>query len=117
MKFLTFKMFLNENNGTHWKEMDFISSGEKSVHDVAVETLLTEDLIVICEDDDNFGKFEQLVSTSQKGEKVLEVTGHSLELYSDPFEFLKWEFLGSSKEVIDTCFIAPVEKLSSLSNS
>jgi len=117
MKFLTFKMFLNESDGTAWKEMDFVSSGERSVHDVAIETLLTDDLIVICEDDDNFGKFEQLASTSQDGEKVLEITGHSLELYNSPFEFLKWEFLGASKEVIDTCFIVPVEKMSTLSNS
>ena len=38
-------------------------------------------------------------------EKVLEVTGQKLFLYDTPFEFLKWDVIGSSSDVIESAFI------------
>jgi len=87
-----------------WKEMSFETSSEKAVCDVAEETLLTKDLVVIHEGTSAFTKLEQIISTGE-GEKVLEVTGQQLFLYDTPFEFLKWDVMGSGSDVIESVFI------------
>ena len=87
-----------------WKEMNFETASEKAVCDVAEETLLTKDLVVIYEGTSAFTKLEQIISTGE-GEKVLEVTGQKLFLYDTPFEFLKWDVIGSSSDVIESAFI------------
>jgi hypothetical protein len=103
-----FRSFLLETEVTKdailWKEIDFRSSSEKAVCDVAEETLLTKDLVVIYEGTSAFTKLTQIASTDE-GEKVLEITGQKLYLYDTPFEFLKWEVIGSSSEPIETTFI------------
>lgn len=102
-----FREFLlegEEKDTVLWKELSFETTSEKAVCDVAEETLLTKDLAVIYDGSKPFTKLSQVISTGE-GEKVLEVTGQKLYLYSTPFEFLKWEVIGSSSEPIETMFI------------
>jgi hypothetical protein len=87
-----------------WAEENFKSQGEKEVADVAEQELLSKELMIVEEEDDLFGKLSQIAST-EKGEKVLEITGHDLTKFSSPMEFIKWEKLGGDSEVISSCFI------------
>ena len=107
MRILKFDDFLNENdtNRLDWKDMKFETSAEKSVADIAEETFLGKDLIVICKGDHLFTQLEQMISTAAF-KPVLEITGVRLYLYNSPFEFIKWDTIGASpEEVIDTCYI------------
>ena len=87
-----------------WKEELFNNSGEKEVADIAEETLLTKDLILISQDEDSFKKLTQIIST-QDGEKVLEIKEHLLTLYFTPIEFLRWDRIGADGKPIETQYI------------
>ena len=111
-----FNSWLNEAATTKltWVEMDFPTHGEKEVADVTEETLLTKNLFVICEGEDLFKKLTQITST-EKGELVLETNGHDLILFTTPFEFIQWNKLGASdEEIIDSCFIIKGEDLNKI---
>jgi len=98
-------LFENEENRIDWREMEFSTTGEKSVADVVEETMLGKDLTVICKGDNLFTKLEQIISTG-KSETILEVTGNRLCLYTTPFDIIKWDTIGASpEEILDTCFI------------
>lgn len=104
MKILPFKLWESDNK-LDWREMEFSTSGEKSVSDVVEETMLGKDLTVICKGDTLFTKLEQIISTG-KSETILEVTGNRLYLYTTPFDIIKWDTIGASpEEILDTCFI------------
>ena len=87
-----------------WKEASFNSSSEKKVRDIAEESLLTKDLVLVYEGTSAFIKLFQIAST-EECEKLLEITGQKLCLFETPFEFIKWEIVGSSSETIETTFI------------
>jgi hypothetical protein len=112
MKIKTFDDFINESlNRTSWEKMEFPSHGEKEVADVAEETLLTKHLVVIHETDDLYDKISQLAA-SQEAEPVLEVSKHTLSLYSTPFEFLSWVVIGSTPEdILERNFVLRTEDL------
>jgi len=95
---------LESENHVLWKEIDFQSNEEKTVSDVAEESLLTPDLVVVYEGTSAYTKLTQITS-SENGEEVLKITGNRLTMYTVPFDFLKWETLGASSETIETCFI------------
>lgn len=106
MKIYNFREFINE---TSIRDIEMNSRGEKAVYDLAEETLLSKDLIVICERDEDFEKYKQIVS-SQQSKEVLRLTGHVLYHLIEPFEFLQWDIIGSTpQEVIETCFIVKEE--------
>jgi hypothetical protein len=111
----TFNEFLNENseetNRINWSEMEFETPGEKAVHDIAEETLIRKDLIIICEGDYLYTKLEQIISSNIR-KPILEISGVRLYLYNSPFEFIKWDTIGASPdEVIETCYILSGENL------
>ena len=104
MKILPFKLWESDNK-LDWREMEFSTSGEKSVSDVVEETMLGKDLTVIYKGDTLFTKLEQIISTG-KSETILEVTGNRLYLYTTPFDIIEWDTIGASpEEILDTCFI------------
>jgi hypothetical protein len=45
------------------------------------------------------------MASTDKGEKVLENTSNELTKFSVPFEFLKWDVIGSDKLPIESSFI------------
>lgn len=111
-----FNNWLNEANTpkVSWSDMAFATTGEKEVADIAEETLLTKQLFVICESDDSYVKLTQTASSSE-GEPVLETNGHDLILFTTPFEFIKWNKLGSApSEIIESCFIVKGEDLNKI---
>jgi len=95
---------LESENHVLWKEIDFQSNEEKAVADVAEESLLTPNLVVVYEGTSAYTKLAQIAS-SEKGEPVLEITANKLIMYTVPFDFLKWETLGTSSEPIETCYV------------
>jgi hypothetical protein len=104
-------LFENEENRIDWREMEFSTTGEKSVSDITEETFLGKDLTIICKGDVLFGKLEQMISTG-KSETILEITGNRLYLYSTPFEIIKWDTVGASPEdILDTCFIIQTKNI------
>jgi hypothetical protein len=105
MHFKNYIEFLSESE--IWKEMEFETKGEKEVYDIVEQEMLTTDLVTVQEGDDEYGKLSQMASTS-KGEKVLQVVDHELTKFDTPFEFIKWDRLGSDKQPIETCFIVKI---------
>ena len=110
MKILKFKEFLNEGvNRSDLRDLPPEGDREKTVYDLAEETLLTKDIIIICEDDDDFEKLKQIISVQEK-ELILQITGNVLYHLKTPFEFLQWDIIGSSTdEIIETCFMIKEE--------
>jgi hypothetical protein len=105
MHFKSFKSFISESES--WKDMDFSTKGEKEVFDVVEGELLTSELLVVEEGDDAYGQLTQLTS-SNKGVKVLQVVDHELTKYETPFEFIKWDRLGSDKLPIESCYVIKI---------
>lgn len=88
---VTISQTTNESSKyTDWNNMKFESSNEREVADVVEQTLMTKNLLVIEKGSDEFSKMEQHSST-EGGEKVLEITGNDLTLYTVPCEFIKWD--------------------------
>ena len=112
-----FDYWLNESSNQPklpWTDMEFSTLGEKEVADVTEETLLTKNLFVIEESTEMFNKLAQMSSTSE-GEPVLNTNGHDLILFSTPFEFIKWNKLGTApSEVIETSFIVKGEDINKI---
>jgi hypothetical protein len=100
--FKLFESFIFESED--WRDILFTTQDEKEVADIAEEELLTKELVVFNEGEDSFNKLEQMASTD-KGEKVLENTSNELTKFSVPFEFLKWDVIGSDKLPIESSFI------------
>ena len=106
MKLKTFNEFVNENEVmTDWSDMKFRTYNEEEVADVAEQTLSSKQLIVISGKTPEYTKLEQYAS-SEEGEKVLEVTGNELTLFTVPFDFLRWD-----KDIDEPSFIIKGEDL------
>ena len=101
----SFQEFLNESSKCEiqWEKMDFRSYNEKEVADIAEESLFTKNLVVFLKGCPQYVKLEQHAS-SEEGEKVLEVTGNDLTLFTTPFDFLKWD-----REIDDPAYIMKTE--------
>lgn len=59
------------------------------VMDVASHELVTPDLSIIDDEDDRYNKLKQMSSTAE-GEEILDITGHTLRMFKEPFEFIFW---------------------------
>jgi hypothetical protein len=96
----------------NWINQKFESSDSK-VKDLVEETFLTNDLVIIEEDEGDFTKLTQMMS-SEKGEEILNTTDDRLTLFTSPFEFINWETIGSDDEPIESVFIVKKEDLDKL---
>lgn len=103
-----FDEFLLEKS--FWEEIDFQTKGEKEVANAAEEALVSDQLVVVHEEDELFSKFLQ-ISSSDEPTPVLQVTGHNLYMYDSPVEYLKWDMVGAGDEVIETSFIVDEKNL------
>lgn len=82
----------------------FVTNDEKEVEDIVHQELLTDDTEFIEKENPLFKKMEQIASTSD-GEKILELNEHLVTKFDTPFEFIRWDRLGSDKKPLETCFI------------
>lgn len=98
--FKLFEQFLYEKK---WEDV-FVTRDEKQVEDIIHQEMLTEDFDLIDETNDKFKKLSQSVST-ETGEKILELNDHVLTKFEIPFEFIKWDRLGTDGKPIETVFV------------
>lgn len=106
--------FLNESaNITEWIDMKFESHNGKEVADIIEDTLLSKSLRVIDKGASEFVKLEQIADTSE-GEKILEITGNELILFTTPFEFIRWNQTAEGNEILDPCYIVKTEDYSKI---
>lgn len=96
----------------NWANQKFESSNEE-VKDIVEETFLTNDLIIIEENEGDFTKLTQMMS-SEKGEEILNTSENRLTLFTSPFEFINWETIGSDDDPIESVFIIKKEDLDKL---
>lgn len=105
LRFDEFTKINEQYDKEDWKNIDFSTDDEKAVADMVEEKLLSKDLFVVYDDDDEFEKFEQMTST-ETPERVFETSDDQLDMYSVPFEFLSWTVVGSDdSEILEKKYI------------
>jgi hypothetical protein len=107
-----FTTFVNENLSPKfldWSDVEISTGDEEAVSDVVRDTLGTDVLKMIPEESDLFQELSQISSTVEDPEKVLELDDHDLTLFEGPFNFLRWDRIGTDKEPIETVYIVKSE--------
>jgi hypothetical protein len=118
MKIKSFNEFLNESVDPcliPWNEVGLTDNPSMEVADVVEETLLTKNLLVVEEECEIYHSLLQLKDT-EKGEIILQVPSNEVTLFNIPFEFIKWDILGTDSKPINSWFIIKTEDLQKIKN-
>lgn len=96
----------------NWVNQKFENSSS-DVKEAVEDRMLSNNLIVIEENEDDYVKLQQMMS-SEKGEEILNTSDDRLTAFNTPIEFVYWETIGSDDEAIESVFIIKKEDLEKL---